>query len=56
MYKVINLGGNLNAQKKRKSIKKVKLSDKSTKTYTATNIKYPRVCQYKLVSNIKVLI
>ena len=36
-------------KKKRKSIKKVKISDKSTQTYPATSIKYPRVYHYKLI-------
>ena len=40
-------------KKKCKSMKKL---SKSTKTYTATSIKYPRVYHYKLLSHIKVLI
>ena len=43
-------------KKKLKSIKKVKLSDKPTKTYTATSIKYPSVWYYKLISHIKMII
>ena len=43
-------------KEKRKSIKKVKLSERSTKTYTANSMKYPRVYYYKLISPLKMLI
>ena len=43
-------------KKKPKSIKKVKLSDKPTKTYTATSIKYLSIWLYKLISHIKMII